>query len=82
MSNELEVKNKIHLVFVETFGVNEADITGNLTRNDVWNWDSMGHLRFIMELEKTFNIKLSAEEKISIFSLEDIQPIVVSHLAA
>lgn len=81
MNKELEIKQKVHSVFVETFGITDANINTNLTRNDVWNWDSLGHLRLIIELEKTFKITFSADEKLSIFSLEDIPRIVLSHLA-
>jgi len=43
---------------------------------DVWNlpkWDSLGHLRLILELEKEFGIKIPDERTAEMISVEEIQ---------
>ena len=48
-------KDKYEKVFFDNFPVDKAKLT-NLKYNDISEWDSIGHMTLIGELESTFNI--------------------------
>lgn len=50
----------------------QENISIELTKKDIDDWDSMGHLNLIVELEDTFGIKFSKQEIQSLDSIEKI----------
>ena len=43
---------------------------------DIENWDSLNHIKIVLELEIEINRKLSTEEIVSIYDLESISKIL------
>lgn len=41
---------------------NQQHFTLEQTRDDIEEWDSIGHLNLIVEIEDQFNVKFSSEE--------------------
>ncbi len=59
------------------FEIPSDTIDENWTSENIPDWDSVGHLNLIMEIEKEFNIKVEIEEMFEIEKLGDITPILL-----
>lgn len=60
-------KEKYVQIFITSFQVNEKDLP-TLKYQDVDNWDSIGHVKMIAELEETFNIMIEMEDILDLSS--------------
>ncbi len=63
-------------VIREVFPIEAETIDENWTSDDIPDWDSVGHLNLIMEIEKEFEIKIEIEEMFEVEKLGDIIPIL------
>jgi acyl carrier protein len=57
-----EIYAKLNGVFRDVFDDDEIVVTPELTSAAVDGWDSLKHIRLLLTLERTFNIKFSAAE--------------------
>lgn len=60
--------------YVEAFksglGIDENKVTKELTYQSVMEWDSVGHMELIAELEDTFGISMETDDIIDFNSFE------------
>ena len=71
---------RLEKVIREVFSIEEETIDENWTSDDIPDWDSLGHLNLIMEIEKVFDIKIEIEEMFEVEKLGDIIPILEKRL--
>ena len=64
MSNNLKTYEK---VFIETFSITE-DALEKLEYNQIEQWDSIGHMTLISELEDKFSISIDTDDIIDFSS--------------
>lgn len=64
-------KKDLEDVFSKTFKISDVDSIKNLELNQIPKWDSLGHLRLILAIEKKFSIKISNDKitKLTSFKL-------------
>ncbi len=62
----------IQKVFQAVFNVDPDTITPDTTKNNVEGWDSLGHLRLMMAVEKEFGVKFTTEQVVGIERVGDI----------
>jgi len=67
---------RLEKVIREVFNLESGTIEEDWTSDDIPDWDSVGHLNLIMEIEKTFNIKIEIEEMFEVEKLSDITRIL------
>jgi acyl carrier protein len=48
------------------------DINGEISQDNTEDWDSIGHVRLMMALEKEFNIDIPIDEAMELSTLENI----------
>ena len=72
----MEINGQIKKIVKETFNLNKEKIDENWTSEDIPEWDSMGHLKLIMAIEKEFNVSIEIEEMFQIKSLKDIRVVI------
>ena len=60
--DENELYGKLNAVFRDVFDDDEMAVTPELTARDVDGWDSLTHVRLLLTIERTFNVKFSASE--------------------
>ena len=60
-------KDKYDNSFIETFSI-EKKILSDLEYNAITEWDSIGHMTLIGELEKKFNISIETDDIIDFSS--------------
>lgn len=53
-------------------GVDVSSLSINLSKDDISEWDSLGHLKLLLGLEEEFGIQFSMEEAGTLSSLQDI----------
>tara|TARA_Y100001935_G_C17311656_1_gene516963 strand:+ start:5097 stop:5336 length:240 start_codon:yes stop_codon:yes gene_type:complete len=64
MNNE----KKYDEVFINSFSLKQSDLDDNLVYESVPEWDSVGHMGMIAELEETFDIMLETDDIIDFSS--------------
>jgi acyl carrier protein len=67
---------RLEKVIRGVFPIEEEIIDENWTSEDIPDWDSVGHLNLIMEIEKAFDIKIEIEEMFEVEKLGDISRIL------
>jgi acyl carrier protein len=67
---------RLEKVIREVFPIETDTIDEDWTSDDIPDWDSVGHLNLIMEIEKEFNIKIEIEEMFEVEKLGDITKIL------
>jgi acyl carrier protein len=66
----MELENQLRKVFSETFAVPEDKITPATQPSNLDEWDSLGQLRLIMNVESEFRISFHIDEIKDINSFE------------
>ncbi|MEX0729870.1 MAG: acyl carrier protein [Aquisalimonadaceae bacterium] len=56
------MQDGLRSAFADLFGLDESEVTEELTPDSVDLWDSLNHLRLITALEEAFGIKLTMAE--------------------
>jgi len=69
----MEIKSKLARIVSEVFEIPEDSLTLETGRDDIDAWDSLGHLNFIMSIEKAFKVKFKTEEVEKFETIGDIQ---------
>tara|TARA_B110000263_G_C15008789_1_gene374005 strand:+ start:353 stop:592 length:240 start_codon:yes stop_codon:yes gene_type:complete len=61
-------KQKYDQVFIVTFSIDESKLDDNLEYNTIPEWDSVGHMGLIAELEEAFDIMMETDDIIDFSS--------------
>ena len=61
-------KQKYDKSFIETFSIDESKLGDNLEYNSIPEWDSVGHMGLIAELEEAFDIEMEMDDIIDFSS--------------
>jgi len=64
--------DKLKMLFSDLFNVEEKDISLETNRNNLSEWDSLGHISLISMVEEEFGMSIDAEDIISIMSVNDL----------
>lgn len=55
-------KEKYDQAFVEAFSLEETGVSDSLAYNEIAEWDSIGHMALMAELEDAFDISLETDD--------------------
>ena len=61
-------KQKYDQAFIESFSIIESVLDDNLIYNSIPEWDSVGHMSLIAELEEVFDIMMEMDDIIDFSS--------------
>ena len=61
-------KQKYDQAFIESFSISESALDDNLIYNSIPEWDSVGHMALISELEEAFDIMMEMDDIIDFSS--------------
>jgi acyl carrier protein len=64
------MKERIKRVMARTFDIPISDIADDAQINGTPNWDSLGHMLLMLELEAEFGVSISTDDMTSLLSLE------------
>lgn len=74
--NDAELKIKIKEIFSIILEVPIEKITDDISPHNTKKWDSLNHLKIIMEIENIFNIDILPEEAINLLTFNKALEIV------
>lgn len=58
----MNIKEKLQEIFREVFEDDEIVLSGELTADDIEDWDSLTHIQLIEEIEESFKIEFTLQE--------------------
>ena len=61
-------KQKYDQTFIESFSISESVLGDDLKYNSIPEWDSVGHMSLIAELEEAFDIMMEMDDIIDFSS--------------
>ena len=64
------MKERIKHVMARTFDIPISDIADDAQINGIANWDSLGHMLLMLELEAEFGVSISTDDITSLLSLD------------
>jgi acyl carrier protein len=70
---------KPEAVVADTFGKSLGDITDDSSPENIAEWDSLGHVTLVIELESAFGVSFSPEETVEMISVGQIKRVLLSH---
>jgi len=76
MTNEIE--KKVLNLFSIVMDIPIKNLNKNSNPDTVENWDSLSHVKMIMEIESEFNIDLLPDEALEIFSIDSAIKIIIA----
>ena len=68
--------DRIQKCFVTALGIAEADVTDRVTYMSIQQWDSMGHMALVSEIEAEFDIMLDTDDILALSSVAEARRIV------
>jgi acyl carrier protein len=74
-----DLHHKVVGILSEVLQVELDPTTEDVSRRDIADWDSINHLRFVLELEEAFQIALSDDETAELMTLRDVEALLVRH---
>ncbi len=76
------LKSEIIEIFEDVMDLDEPDIDETTTAEDVEEWDSLSHVRFLVAIERAFGIKFTNAEIEALTQFGDIVSLVRKKKAA
>ncbi len=64
----MDNQEKYDKVFIETFSIDKSLLINDIEYNTIEEWDSVGHMNMIAELEDAFDIMMEMDDIIDFFS--------------
>jgi acyl carrier protein len=74
------VVSKLTKIFRTVFNNESLILSGELTANDVGNWDSLSHMLLITEIENVFSIKFKLKDLNKMRNVGEMIEIIISKL--
>lgn len=72
---------KLTPIFQDVFDNDDIVLTPNLTANEVEGWDSLGHVRLMVAIEKALGISLSTSEITGLANVGELAAVISRKLA-
>ncbi len=70
---------KLIQCFVQALGLSPGQVTDALAYNSIRQWDSVGHMALVAELESAFDVMLDTEEIVGMSSVKKAREILARH---
>jgi acyl carrier protein len=71
--------NKLIDCFVQTFAIERDQVTLKLAYQSIPQWDSVGHMALVAEIENTFNVTLDTDDIIGMSDVGKAVEILRKH---
>ena len=70
MSKQIDNKTKYKQAFIDALLIDESILKKDLEYNEITEWDSIGHMSLVAELEDKFDIMMEMDDIIEMSSFE------------
>ena len=68
--SKMSSKEIYNNIFMQTFSLSENQLNGDLKYNAVPDWDSIGHMTIVAELEDKFNVSMETDDIVDFSSYQ------------
>ena len=72
-----KINNKLKTILKKTFPKAKIPKKARLKMGDFLEWDSLGHLNFLLSVEKNFKIKFTMEEMMKVKDFDEIGKAII-----
>jgi len=69
-------ENSLREIVAKVFLIDESEVNDKMSRKDVEEWDSMGHLMLISEVESAFEVFVADEDITRIKTIGDVKMVL------
>ena len=76
MVENSKISESVQLALAQALNVDPSEIGPETQFGDLPQWDSMGHMEVLVELEKNFGVEISAETITDLVSV----PLICAHI--
>lgn len=70
------IYDKLSQIIRDTFDQDDVVATPEMTANDVDGWDSLGHIRLMLNVERGFKVNFSASQIDSLKNVGDLAELI------
>jgi acyl carrier protein len=81
MMDRADIIKRLEPVMQDVFDDDSIQYRDDLSANDVEEWDSLSHIRFIVAVEKTFRVRFTSSEMEGFNSVGDLVDAVAKKTA-
>ncbi len=75
----MENERILYAAFAEALQINPTSVTDELAYNSIPEWDSVGHMALIAELEERFGVMLDTNDIIDMSTVKVAKEILAKH---
>jgi acyl carrier protein len=77
-----EIYRRLTTIFRDVFEDDSIAVTPDLSGPDVSGWDSLSHIRLILEVQRTFGIKFAATQTANLKNVGELAELIQAKTAA
>jgi acyl carrier protein len=77
-----EIYRRLAAIFHDVFEDDSITVTPELTAPDVPGWDSLSHIRLILEVQRAFGIKFAAAQTANLKNVGELAELIQAKTAA
>ena len=74
------MNEKLLEILSEVFGIKKEKIKIDMTKDDIYNWDSLKQMDLVTTIEKSYSIELEIQDIIKMKSVKSIIDVVESKI--
>lgn len=71
-------QEKLQQIFRDVFDDPSIELEPSMTADDIAEWDSLSHVRLMLEVSKAFGVRFSASEVSSLNNVGDLQALIAA----
>ncbi len=75
------IMTKLEELMVDVFDVDDLAVTDKTSADDIEEWDSLSHIRFMITVERFFKIRFLNEEVADLRSVGDLARAIAGKIA-
>lgn len=75
-NNDKKILKELNSIFINVFDDETIQIDPHTTASDISNWDSLNHIRLILEIESKYKIKFNSSQIENLKSVEEFVKII------
>lgn len=72
-------EEKLRKIFAETLGIDESQVTDELTYNSIPEWDSVAHMALVAEIDDQFDTMLDTDDVLDMSSFAKAKEILAKY---
>lgn len=77
-----EIYGRLTSIFQDVFEDDSLTATPEMTAADVQGWDSLSHIRLILEVQRAFQIKFAAAQTANLKNVGELAELIQAKTAA